>query len=169
MLVFALAAIGLGSPGFSAPGAADIYLKIKDLPGDADDGSIALSGLAWDTRAEVGRFAEYTGPRDAGSGMASGRRQHRPMTIVKEWDKASPKLLEACAKGTHLGDVEVWSREAGRVTLLYTLQNVVISSYAISGPTESSPRPVESVSFAFEQIKVGPAPAVTGASSPRSN
>jgi type VI protein secretion system component Hcp len=33
-----------------------------------------------------------TGGRDAASGMATGRRQHKPIEFVKEVDVASPKL-----------------------------------------------------------------------------
>lgn len=157
--------------------AADWYLKIKDIPGESDDASIPLTGLAWDAPAEVGRFTVYPVQRDAASSMAGareaapetagGRRMHMPLTIVKEVDKASPKLMEACTKGTHLGDIEVWSRDGGRGTLRYTLQDAIISSYAISGPSESSSRPIESVSFAYAQIKLGPAaPAVTGVRAP---
>ena len=38
-------------------------------------------------------------PRDAASGLPTGRRQHSPMTIVKHYDKASPLLFKACATG----------------------------------------------------------------------
>ncbi|MFI5201288.1 MAG: type VI secretion system tube protein Hcp [Candidatus Kapaibacterium sp.] len=34
-------------------------------------------------------------PRDAGSGMSTGRRMHKPITITKEVDMASPKLMTA--------------------------------------------------------------------------
>jgi type VI secretion system secreted protein Hcp len=34
-------------------------------------------------------------PRDAATGQASGKRQHKPITIVKEWDAASPLLMKA--------------------------------------------------------------------------
>jgi hypothetical protein len=33
--------------------------------------------------------------REAGSGMATGKRQHKPLTIRKEIDKASPQLYNA--------------------------------------------------------------------------
>jgi type VI secretion system Hcp family effector len=170
-LLALLVVLGAGSPGPATSGAADYYLKIDGIDGEATDGSIGLTGFAWDTRADVGRFAEYTAPREAASGMASGRRMHKPLTIVKEVDKASPKLMEACAKGTHIGDVEVWSREGGQAALRYTLQDAIISSYSISGPSESSPRPVESVSFSFAQVRLGPADpgAATNLNSSRSN
>jgi type VI secretion system secreted protein Hcp len=96
---------------------------------------------------------------------------HKPLTIVKEVDKSSPKLMEACVKGTHVGNVEVWARDGGQATLRYTLQDAIISSYSISGPSASSPRPTESVSFSFEKIVLGPTgPEAVGASTaPRAN
>ncbi|MBR0753074.1 hypothetical protein JQ604_12855 [Bradyrhizobium jicamae] len=35
---------------------------------------------------------QASGGRDAASGMATGRRQYKPFTIVKLYDKASPIL-----------------------------------------------------------------------------
>lgn len=37
-------------------------------------------------------------PRDAASGLPTGKRQHRPLTVTKELDKASPKLAEAVCR-----------------------------------------------------------------------
>jgi type VI secretion system secreted protein Hcp len=37
--------------------------------------------------------------REAGSGMATGRRQHSPIRIVKEWGASSPQLMQAYATG----------------------------------------------------------------------
>jgi hypothetical protein len=39
--------------------------------------------------------AEVLSPRDAASGMATGKRMHKPMTITKELDKSSPMLAES--------------------------------------------------------------------------
>ena len=33
--------------------------------------------------------------REAGSGMATGRRTHQPVSFVKEWGAATPQLLQA--------------------------------------------------------------------------
>ena len=38
-------------------------------------------------------------PRDSASGMATGKRQHGPVTFVKEWGAATPQL--AAAKGSY--------------------------------------------------------------------
>src|SRR5690349_9689461 len=34
-------------------------------------------------------------PRDISSGQASGKRQHQPVTITKEWGASSPQLFQA--------------------------------------------------------------------------
>lgn len=49
-------------------------------------------------------FAE-TVPLDAASGLATGRRQHQPITVVKEWDAASPQFLQALVTNEVLSSV----------------------------------------------------------------
>lgn len=43
----------------------------------------------------IGFSYEVTSARDAASGQASGKRQHGPVTFVKEWGAASPQLFQA--------------------------------------------------------------------------
>ena len=63
-----------------------------DLDGDglADDVVIRM-----ECASGVMHTAQYrvTGPRDAASGQASGKRMHKPFTIVKEWGAATPQLM----------------------------------------------------------------------------
>lgn len=47
---------------------------------------------------------EVKSPRDAASGLATGKRMHKPMTVSKEYDKSSPKLMEAVVKGKSSSD-----------------------------------------------------------------
>ena len=72
-----------------------MYIKAHssgDLDGDglADDVVIRM-----ECAAGVMHTAQYqvTGPRDAASGQASGKRMHKPFTIVKEWGAATPQLM----------------------------------------------------------------------------
>ena len=72
-----------------------LYLKAHssgDLDGDGfpDDAVIRLSCA--DGVAPTAQF-RVTAPRDAASGQASGKRMHKPLTVVKEWDAASPQLM----------------------------------------------------------------------------
>lgn len=54
------------------------------ITGSGKDGSI--EGLAMEH--------EIVSPRDAASGLPTGRRQHKPLTIVKPIDKATPLLMK---------------------------------------------------------------------------
>ena len=63
-----------------------------DLDGDglADDLIIRM-----DCAAGTLHNADYriTDPRDAASGQVSGKRMHKPFTIVKEWGATTPQLM----------------------------------------------------------------------------
>ena len=49
-------------------------------------------------------------PRDPQSGLPSGKRIHGPLSLVKEFDKASPKLYQALCTGEHLTVTIKWYR-----------------------------------------------------------
>ena len=86
--LFLLALSGLMA--FSSAQAAEsihIFLKGKvtgEIQGDGKEG--AIMGLAFEH--------EIVSPRDASSGLPTGRRQHKPLTIVKPIDKASPLVMK---------------------------------------------------------------------------
>ena len=48
--------------------------------------------------------SEFKSPRDAASGLATGRRMHKPTVISQELDKSSPKLAESVLKGSVSSD-----------------------------------------------------------------
>jgi hypothetical protein len=70
------------------------YLQVHagDLDGDGlpDDAVLKLACAA----GKLTGASYVIAPRDPASGMATGRRQYRPITIVKEWGAASPELLK---------------------------------------------------------------------------
>ena len=73
--------------------AGPIYLHVSagDLDGDglADEAYLRLV-----CADGVVRQAAYTikSPRDSASGMASGKRTHKPVTFIKEWGPSTPQL-----------------------------------------------------------------------------
>jgi type VI protein secretion system component Hcp len=85
-------------------------------------------------------------PRDIASGQASGKRMHKPFVIMKEMDKASPKLFEACASGKHFPSVTV---DMGGKQ--YTLYDVVIASAQKSG---GGPHPMETITLNYTKIEM---------------
>ncbi|HJW28383.1 MAG TPA: type VI secretion system tube protein Hcp [Saprospiraceae bacterium] len=55
--------------------------------------------------------SEIVSPRDPASGQATGKRQHKPVTFVKEWDAATPKLMMKTPTGEDHNDVARWTLE----------------------------------------------------------
>lgn len=79
---------GISQPQAGGP----IYLKVHssgDLDGDgvADEAIVRLSCAAGAVSTHY-----VVSPRDSASGQASGKRTHKPLKIVKEWDAATPQL-----------------------------------------------------------------------------
>lgn len=71
--------------------------RIFNVSGDSDGDGLEDSGLLRVTCSngavvEAAFKHDVKSPRDAASGMATGKRMHKPMTITKEIDKASPML-----------------------------------------------------------------------------
>ncbi len=81
------------------------------------------------------------------------------IVVIKELDKASPKLAEAVCNGNVFPRVEIHLTTtytvAGNVTYYaYELKNVQIVSYRIGGSGYSEHIPTEEISLSFEEIKV---------------
>lgn len=70
-----------------------VRVAAGDLDGDgaADEAILALDCAADGTLTS----ARYiVAPRDAATGMASGKRQHNPVRFIKEWGPATPQLAK---------------------------------------------------------------------------
>jgi type VI secretion system secreted protein Hcp len=50
---------------------------------------------------------EIVAPRDAATGQASGKRQWKPVKVVKEWGAASPQALQSCSTNEVLTEVDL--------------------------------------------------------------
>lgn len=50
-------------------------------------------------------------PRSPADGLATGKRRHGPLCLLKEFDKSSPRLYQALCTGEHMKDVTIkWYR-----------------------------------------------------------
>ena len=73
------------------------------------------------------------------SGMAAGRRQHGLITIRREVDAASPKLMQAMNTREALNDVTIVfpsGAGAGKAAQTINLKDAVITSVRVSGRSE---------------------------------
>jgi type VI secretion system secreted protein Hcp len=121
----------------------------------------------------VGFDYGVTVPHDQATGQASGKRQHKPVTITKEWGASSPQFFEAASTNETLKTVliEVFKPSVSGVQQLdhtVLLTNASISSVEDSlflgqagGPAVDS-RELTVVSFTFQKIEIT---SVTGGTS----
>jgi type VI secretion system secreted protein Hcp len=72
--------------------ALNAYLKLTGKTQGEIKGSVTQVGRE-DSIMVIAYNHEVVSPRDAASGLPTGKRQHKPLTITKEIDKASPLLM----------------------------------------------------------------------------
>lgn len=122
-----------------------------------------FKGEAGRSGSPVLSFAyEVSSPRDVATGQASGKRQHKPIVITKEWGPASPQLFQACVTNEVLKSVVLnFSRTnaSGEEEVYYTIK---LTNATVSGIRQYTPDPqkslgtvpLEEVSFTFQKIEM---------------
>ena len=127
----------------------DIFAKIGDIKGESADANhkdeIAVLSFSWGVA--------NSGGLEIGSGAGAGKATFQGLTIVHNIDKATPRLLEACATGTHLKDATITHRKAGKgqQEFLIVKMNDVIITAVTHGGTTAQPAP-ETVTLAFAKV-----------------
>lgn len=119
------------------------YLQLGDIAGEATDRDhrdwIDLLSVshAWD-RPDAGATGQT---RRRGQANIDG------LVVVKAIDAATPKLIEALARGTVLQSATIDWMRGGSVALKYELTNVRVTSHAMDDGKEH-------VSLAFERMTI---------------
>jgi len=103
-------------------------------------------------------------PRDPASGLPTGKRQHQPLTILKENDRSTPLLWSALVNNENLTSVVLnfWTvvaaNGAQKLTYSITLTNANISSIKDSlldneDPALAAYPQREEISFTYQKIQ----------------
>jgi len=105
-----------GTPFIEAALNAYLVLKAEDSQAGRED-TIEIYGFSHEIQAEA--------PADTASGLPTGKRQHKPISVTKPIDKATPLLLKALVDGKKFGvcKIEVY-KTAGKLSqerLLYSI------------------------------------------------
>lgn len=101
---------------------------------------------------------EIVSPRDVASGMATGKRQHKPFVLRKEVDRASPQLYTALSTGENLPDVTLNlyrpSMKAGGGTAVqwFSIRLTNASISGIKSWIDDKGTAVEEVSLVYQRI-----------------
>jgi len=116
--------------------AADIFLKLGDIKGESIDeqhrDEIELLSWSWG-------LAQAPAPAPTGTGQRGGRATFREFNFEHHMDKASPRLMQACATGQHIPDATISERKPGSSTqdfLSVHFSDVIVTSVLPSADGE---------------------------------
>lgn len=141
--------------------ALNAYLKlVGDTQGEIK-GGVTQRGRE-DSIMVIAFDHQVVSPRDAASGLPTGKRQHRPLTITKEIDEATPLLLNAMVNNENIGEwtLRFWRpSQTGKEVQFYTIELVNASICDIRAemlnnkyPENMPHREREHISFCYEKI-----------------
>jgi type VI secretion system secreted protein Hcp len=142
-------------------GALNAYLRLTDSENQPIEGSVTDPGQEGSILVVSMQHSVST-PRDAASGLPTGKRQHKPFVITKLIDKASPLLYGIQNNGEVLVNFNMtfWrptltSEPENYYTITLTNARIISIHQLMQGnqDTETAePLPVEQVSFTYDTI-----------------
>jgi type VI secretion system secreted protein Hcp len=133
----------------------DYFLKIDGIDGESADakhkGQIEVLSFSWGV--------SNTGSSSAGGGAGAGKVQFQDIHFTTKMNKASPKLMLACATGEHIEEVFLTgqvSGKRGQQFLEIKMTDVLVSSYQTGGSSGDIPTDSFSLNFAKIEFKYLP-------------
>jgi len=137
------------------------YARLTGATQGEIKGSVTQAGRE-DSIMVIGWNHGVKSPRDVGSGMATGKRQHEPVTITKEIDKASPLLMNVLVNNELVTEFELrcWAPSpSGAEVQMYTVQLINATCSEIRSESLNNKHPEnlnhkerEHVSFTYQKI-----------------
>jgi len=130
---------------------ADMFIRFDGVDGEAQN----KDHIGWCNALSFSQG--QSSPEGSAGSRQRGNVVFEDIVVIKELDKASPKLAEAVCNGNVFPKVEIHLTRsyAGLVTYYtYELKNVQIVGYRIGGSSYSEYIPTEEISLSFEEIKV---------------
>jgi type VI secretion system secreted protein Hcp len=121
-------------------------------------GNVAIKGGddGTQTTMDVLSFSQgIVSPRDAASGQATGKRQYKPITIVKRVDASTPRLFQACATNETLPTVTFVLHPPGASAdqLKVTLTNAACADLTDT-TSEGGTMELETIHLTFQKIQI---------------
>lgn len=132
--------------------AVDYFLKIDGIEGESADskhkGEIDIQSFSWG--------ATQSGTFVGGGGGGAGKVAMQDFHFVMQVNKASPKLMLACANGEHIPKAVMICRKAGKEQQEYmkwTFTDVLVSSYQTGGSGQSDIVPMDQISLNYSKVE----------------
>jgi type VI secretion system secreted protein Hcp len=134
--------------------AVDMFLNLgATIKGETKDSAQKAAGdidvLAWSWGAS------NSGSFHTGGGGGAGKANFQDISVTKYLDKASPALLIALAKGSHITTATLLVRKAGEGQQKYleiTMNKVLVTSVSTGG-SGGEDRLTENVTLNFAEVK----------------
>jgi type VI secretion system secreted protein Hcp len=131
--------------------AVDYFLKIKGIEGESFDAKHKneIDVLSWSWGQT------QSGTHAVGGGGGAGKVSMQDFNFVMKVNKASPKLMLACASGDHIPEATLVCRKAGKEQqefLTIKHSDCLVSSFQTGG-SAGSDFETESVSLNFAKIQ----------------
>ncbi len=147
--------------------ALNAYLRLEGERQGEIEGSVTQKGRERSILV-IAFTHEVTSPRDTVTGLATGRRQHGPLVITKELDRATPALHAAQASNESFKawELELWTPRltgatgAGGEVQYFTIKltNASIASFRTEMPNNKHAdlaklNTFEEIAFTYEKIE----------------
>ncbi len=131
--------------------AVDYFLKIDTIEGEATDDKHKneIDVLSW-SWGETN-----SGTHAGGGGGGAGKVSMQDFSFAMTMNKATPKLMLACATGQHIKNAILTCRKAGTEQQEYlqvTFSDLLVSSYQTGG-SQGQEVPVDQISLNFSKIE----------------
>jgi type VI secretion system secreted protein Hcp len=133
--------------------AVDYFLKVDGIEGESPDakhkGQIDLESWSWG--------ATQSGTHGVGGGGGAGKVSVQDFHFVMKINKASPKLMLACATGQHIKEATLTCRKAGGKQedfFVVKMSELLVSSYQTGGSGHSDILPTDQISMNFAKIEM---------------
>jgi type VI secretion system secreted protein Hcp len=136
------------SPSLRAAG--DMFLDITGIPGESTDPSHTnqVDVLGWSWGMINGGSAQ--------TGVSTNKASFQSLNVTKYVDKASPRLMLACAKGTHISMATLYVRNTDTNPIEFIkirLTNVLVTT-VLTGGSGGEDQLTENVSLSFANVQL---------------
>jgi type VI secretion system secreted protein Hcp len=142
--------------------ALNAYLKLKGQQQGDIKGSVTQKGRE-NSIMVIAVEHEIISPRDAASGLPTGKRHHKPLTITKEVDKSSPLLYNVLVNNENITNWELqfWQpSSSGKEHQHYTIKltNAQVAGIKLEMLNNKYPENMqhkerEHISFTYQKIE----------------
>jgi type VI secretion system secreted protein Hcp len=131
----------------------DYFLKLDTIDGESTDdkhkGQIDVESWSWGESNQ--------GSSRSGGGGGAGKVSMQDFSFAMKMNKASPKLMLACATGQHIKEAVLTCRKAGGQQenfLVVTMTDLLVSSYQTGGSGHGDIVPIDQISLNFATVKL---------------